>query len=78
MIPAISPEESKRHISDAQFSFKTVVEILEQMTKNDTEGVRLYFEKFLNFVIENYFLLGTQDYYTEANLESQVKVYELS
>jgi len=48
------------------------------MTKNDTEGVRLYFEKFLNFVIENYFLLGTQDYYTEANLESQVKVYELS
>lgn len=78
LAPAISSEESKRHISDAQFSFKTVIEICEQMTKNDTEGARIYFDRFLNFVIENYFLLGSQDYYTEANLESQVKVYELN
>lgn len=69
-MPAITPEESKRHISDAQFSFKMVIEICEQMTKNDTEGARIYFNKFLTFVIENYFLLGSQDYYTEANLES--------
>lgn len=48
------------------------------MIRNDTEGVRLYFEKFLTFIIENYFFLASQEYYTEANLESQVKVYELS
>lgn len=68
----------KRTISDAQFSFKMILEICLQMAKNEDDDAPVYFNKFLNFILESYLNLGNSDKYKEANLETMVKVYELN
>ena len=68
----------KRIISDAQFSFKMVLEICLSMAKNENSEAHSYFNKFLNFVIESYLILGNSENYRDADLETTVKVYELN
>jgi hypothetical protein len=68
----------KRIISDAQFSFQMVLEICLSMAKNENMESHRYFNKFINFIIESYLILGNVDQYNDANLETIVKVYELN
>lgn len=74
----LESDAMKRIISDAQFSFKMVLEICLSMAKNENAEAHSYFNKFLDFIIESYLILGNSENYKEADLETMVKVYELN
>jgi hypothetical protein len=67
-----------RLISDAKHSFDMSLQICLDIAKSNDEEAKEYFENLLNFIVESYLVLGKKENYKDADLETLVKVYELS